>query len=46
MAHQLPVYADDVNILGGSICIVKENAEALILASKENGGEWTRSKCG
>ena len=34
--HQLLVYADDVNILGGSIHTKKENAEALIVASKEN----------
>jgi hypothetical protein len=30
--HQLLVYADDVNILGGSAHAVKENAEALIVA--------------
>ena len=33
--HQLLVYADDVNILGGSVRTVKKNAEALIVASKE-----------
>jgi hypothetical protein len=37
--HQLLVYADDVSILGGSIHTVKENAEALIVASKEIGLE-------
>ena len=31
--HQLLVYADDVNILGGSVHTVKENAEDLIVAS-------------
>ena len=31
--HQLLVYADDVNILGGSVHSIKENAEALIVAS-------------
>jgi len=36
-AHQLLVYADDVNILGGSVQTVKENAEALVVASKETG---------
>ena len=38
-AHQLLVYANGVNILGGSIHTVKENAEALIGASKETGLE-------
>jgi len=33
--HQLLVYADVVNILGGSVYIVKENAEALIVARRE-----------
>ena len=37
--HQFLVYADDVNILGGSLHTVRENAEALIVASKENGIE-------
>ena len=35
--HQLLVYADNVNILGGRVRTVKENAEALVVASKENG---------
>ena len=30
--HQLLVYADDVNILGGRVHTIKENAEALIVA--------------
>jgi hypothetical protein len=33
------VYADDVNILEGSVHIMKENAEALVVASKEIGLE-------
>jgi sorting nexin-29 len=33
--HQLLAYADDVNILGGSIHTLKENAEALIAATRE-----------
>jgi len=37
--HQLLVYADEVNIFGGSIHTVKENAKALIVASKETGLE-------
>jgi len=35
--HQLLVYADDVNILGGSVHTVKENAESLVVANKETG---------
>jgi len=41
---QLLVYADDVNILGGSIRTIMENAEALIVASKENGLEVNADK--
>jgi len=33
--HQLLVYADDVNILEGSVYTVKENTEGYIVASKE-----------
>ena len=33
--YQLLVYADDVNILGGSVHTVKENTEALAVTSKE-----------
>jgi len=42
--HQLLVYADDVNILGGSVYTVKENAEALVVASKEIGLEVNADK--
>jgi hypothetical protein len=35
--HQPLVYADDVDILGGSIHSIKKNAEDLVLASKEIG---------
>ena len=38
-AHQLLAYADDVNILGGSIHPLKENAEALVAATREIGLE-------
>jgi len=37
--RQLLAYADDVNILGGSVHTVKENAEALVVATKEIGLE-------
>ena len=33
--HQFLAYADDVNILGGSAHTVKENAEALVVATKD-----------
>jgi hypothetical protein len=42
--HQLFVYADDVNILGGSVHTVKENAEALVAATKEIGLEVNGDK--
>ena len=42
--HQLLAYADDVNILGGSIHTVKENAEALEVATKEIGLEVNADK--
>ena len=35
--HQLLTYADDVNILGGSIHTLKETAEALVAATREIG---------
>ena len=35
--HQILVYADDVNILGGSIHIIKKNTEALVVTSEETG---------
>jgi len=37
------VYAD-VNILGGSVCTIKENAEALRVANKEIGLEVNADK--
>ena len=42
--HQLLAYADDVNILGRSIHTVKENAEALVVATKETGLEVNADK--
>jgi hypothetical protein len=38
-AHQLLVYADDVQILQGSIHGIKKNTEILVDASKESGTE-------
>ena len=42
--HQLLVYADDVNILGGRVHTVKENAEALIVSSKKTRLEINADK--
>jgi len=37
--HQPLAYADDVNILGGSLHILKENARTLVAATREIGLE-------
>ena len=42
--NQLLAYADDVNILGVSAHTVKENAEALFVATKETGLETNADK--
>ena len=42
--HQLLAYADDVNVLGGGIHILKENAEALVAATIETGLEVSAEK--
>jgi len=42
--HQLLAYAEDFNILGGSIHNLKENAEALVPATRENGLEVSADK--
>jgi hypothetical protein len=42
--HQLLAYADDVTILGGSVHTVKENAESLVVATKETGLEVNADK--
>ena len=31
--HQLLVFAEDVNIVGGSVRTIQENAETLVVAS-------------
>jgi hypothetical protein len=38
------IYADDVNILGGSVHTIKENAEAVVVANKETGLEVNADK--
>jgi hypothetical protein len=42
--HRLLVYADDVNILGGSVHAIKKNTEALVVAIKEIGLEVNAEK--
>ena len=42
--HQLQVYANDVNKLGGSVHTIKKNTEALVVASKETGLEVNTDK--
>jgi hypothetical protein len=37
--HHLLVYPDDVYMMGGSVHTIKENAEALVVVSMENGLE-------
>ena len=43
-SHQLPVYADDANMLGGSIHTVKKNREALLVSSKKDDLEVITGK--
>jgi hypothetical protein len=42
--HQLLAYANDVNIMGGSVHTVRENAETLVVATKEIGLEVNTNK--
>jgi len=42
--HQLLVCADDVNRVGGSVHTIKENAEALLVSSKETALEVNADK--
>jgi len=42
--HQLLVYVEEVNTLGGSIHTIEKNTEALVVASKETGLELNADK--
>jgi hypothetical protein len=42
--HQLVVYGDDGNMLGGSVHAIKRNTEVLVVASKEIGLEVNGEK--
>jgi hypothetical protein len=42
--HQLLAYADDVNLLGDNIDVIKKNMENLIDAGKEGGLEVNTEK--
>jgi hypothetical protein len=42
--HRLLVYADDFNILGGSVHTIRKNTEALLITSKEIGLEVNAEK--
>jgi len=42
--HQLVVYADEVDMLGGRIQTVKESTEAFVITNKENGLEVNADK--
>ena len=42
--HQPLAYEDDVNILGGSVHMVKKNTETLVAAAKEIGLEVNADK--
>jgi hypothetical protein len=42
--HQILVFADDANILGGSLHTINRNTEALVVTSKEVGLEVNADK--
>jgi hypothetical protein len=43
-SHQLLVYADDVNLIGENVKIIKKNRGSLLDASKEVGLEVNTEK--
>jgi hypothetical protein len=47
VTHELLVYADNINMLGGSVHTVKKHTESLLVASKQVGLEVNddKSKC-
>jgi len=42
--HQLLVYADDVNILGGSVRSIEKNTDTFVVANKQTGLEVNADK--
>jgi len=42
--HQLLFYVDDINILDGSVQTIKQNTEALLVATKDRGLEVNADK--
>ena len=42
--HRLLAYANDVIVLGGSIHTLKENTEAVVAATRQNGQEVSGDK--
>jgi hypothetical protein len=42
--YQLLVYADDVNILSGSVHTIKKNTDTIVVTSKESGLEVNADK--
>jgi hypothetical protein len=42
--HQLLVYVDDVNILGGTIHTIRKNTDVLVVTSKQIGLEVNAEK--
>jgi hypothetical protein len=44
VTHQVLVYADDVNILGGSVHTIEKNVVVLVVTSKEIGLDVSAGK--